>query len=240
MQDWQAMRRAGDEGRLKVRIMAYAAGVDEMEAIAGPGPTPWLYDDRLRLGGVKLYLDGALGSRGAWLKAPYSDERGNTGLPLLAPAQLRNLMSRAAMDDFQVATHAIGDAANAELLDAIEELSDTYTGDRRWRIEHAQSRQSGRYCPFRQVRHHRLDAARPSDLRQADGRSSLGDRPSGRRLCMAQYRQHRRAARFRFGRAGEVARPASWIWPSPSPARTLTDSPSAAGSRWKRYRGKER
>ena len=138
MQDWQTMRRAGDEGRLKVRIMAYAAGVDEMEAIAGPGPTPWLYDDRLRLGGVKLYLDGALGSRGAWLKAPYSDDRGNTGLPLLAPAQLRNLMSRAAMDGFQVATHAIGDAANAELLGAIEELSGTYSGDRRWRIEHAQ------------------------------------------------------------------------------------------------------
>ena len=138
MEDWQTMRRAGDSGRLKLRIMAYAAGVDAMEAIAGPGPTPWLYDDRLRLGGVKLYLDGALGSRGAWLKAPYADDHDNTGLPLLGPAQLRNLMSRAAMDGFQVATHAIGDAANAELLGAIEELSETYTGDRRWRIEHAQ------------------------------------------------------------------------------------------------------
>ena len=42
------------------------------------------------------------------------------------------------MDNFQVAVHAIGDAANAELLSAIEELSDTYKGDRRWRIEHAQ------------------------------------------------------------------------------------------------------
>jgi predicted amidohydrolase YtcJ len=59
-------------------------------------------------------------------------------LPLLTPAQLRNLMSRAAMAGFQSAVHAIGDAANADVLTAIEELSETYKGDRRWRIEHAQ------------------------------------------------------------------------------------------------------
>jgi hypothetical protein len=47
-------------------------------------------------------------------------------------------MSRAAMDNFQVAVHAIGDAANAQVLEAIEELADTYQGDRRWRVEHAQ------------------------------------------------------------------------------------------------------
>ncbi|MCB2067953.1 MAG: amidohydrolase family protein, partial [Erythrobacter sp.] len=52
--------------------------------------------------------------------------------------QLRNLMSRAALDNFQVAIHAIGDAANAEALNAIDELSTDYSGDRRWRIEHAQ------------------------------------------------------------------------------------------------------
>ncbi|PZU56935.1 MAG: metal-dependent hydrolase [Sphingobium sp.] len=138
MDDWQTFRRAGDAGTLRVRIMAYAKGIETMVAIAGPAPTPWLYDDRLRLGGVKLVLDGALGSRGAWLKADYSDAPGQRGLPLLTGAQLRNMMSRAAMDKFQVAVHAIGDAANAELLDAIAELSQTYTGDRRWRIEHAQ------------------------------------------------------------------------------------------------------
>ncbi|MHA6334400.1 amidohydrolase [Qipengyuania sp. CAU 1752] len=138
LDDWQAFRRAGDRGSLKLRIMAYAAGVEAMEKIAGPGPTPWLYDDKLRLNGVKLYLDGALGSRGAWLKRPYSDDAGNTGLPILRPDQLRNMMSRAAMDNFQIAVHAIGDAANDEVLSAIEELAATYEGDRRWRIEHAQ------------------------------------------------------------------------------------------------------
>ncbi|UIP08234.1 amidohydrolase [Erythrobacter sp. SDW2] len=138
MEDWQAFRRAGDAGTLDMRIMSYAAGTDAMELIGGPGPSPWLYDDKLRLNGVKLYLDGALGSRGAWLKRPYHDDPGNIGLPLLTSDQLRNLMSRAAMDNFQIAVHAIGDAANGELLAAIGELAETYKGDRRWRIEHAQ------------------------------------------------------------------------------------------------------
>ena len=138
LDDWQSFRRAGDSGRLKIRIMSYAAGVDAMATIAGPTPTPWLYDDKLRMNGVKLYLDGALGSRGAWLKSPYSDAKNLIGLPMLNGAQLRNSMSRAAMDGFQVAVHAIGDRANAELLSAIEELSETYTGDQRWRIEHVQ------------------------------------------------------------------------------------------------------
>ena len=62
--------------------MSYAGVSDPMELIGGPGPTPWLYDDRLRLNGVKLYVDGALGSRGAWLKQPYADDAGNSGLPL--------------------------------------------------------------------------------------------------------------------------------------------------------------
>lgn len=138
IEDWQAFRRAGDAGRLNVRIIGYGAGTEQMTLIAGSGPTPWLYNDRLRLVGVKLYLDGALGSRGAWLKAPYSDAPGQRGLPLLTPSQLRNQVVRASMDGFQIAVHAIGDAANAELLSAIEEVAPSYPGDRRWRIEHAQ------------------------------------------------------------------------------------------------------
>ncbi|MGL5838372.1 MAG: amidohydrolase [Sphingorhabdus sp.] len=136
--DWQSYRRAGDDGWLSVRIFGYAGGIDNMIAIAGPRPTPWLYGDKLRLGGVKLYLDGALGSRGAWLKKPYADAPGQTGLPLLQPAEVRNLMVRASMDGFQTAVHAIGDAANAEAIGAVEDLAQTYPGDRRWRIEHAQ------------------------------------------------------------------------------------------------------
>ncbi|WP_395616011.1 amidohydrolase [Sphingorhabdus sp.] len=138
MDDWQSYRRAGDAGWLTVRIFAYAAGINNMVAIAGPRPSPWLYNDKLRLGGVKLYLDGALGSRGAWLKKPYADAAGQTGLQFMASAEIRNLMVRASMDGFQTAVHAIGDAANAEVISAIEELSETYKGDQRWRIEHVQ------------------------------------------------------------------------------------------------------
>lgn len=138
MQDWQSYRRAGDKGQLKIRIISYAAEIDNMVAIAGPGPSPWLYDDHLKLAGVKLYVDGALGSRGASLKQPYADMPGESGLAMLTSAQLKNKMSRAAMDGFQTAVHAIGDKANDEVLSAIEELRETYKGDRRWRVEHAQ------------------------------------------------------------------------------------------------------
>ena len=138
IEDWQTYRRAGDTGRLNIRIMSYASGTDQMALIGGPGPTPWLYDDKLRLNGVKLYVDGALGSRGASLKAPYADAPGTKGLRITSDTQLKNLMSRAALDHFQIAVHAIGDEANAVVLSAIEDLSLTYTGDRRWRIEHAQ------------------------------------------------------------------------------------------------------
>lgn len=136
--DWMTIRRAGDAGWLQIRVMSYADSIESMLLIGGPGPTQWLYDDRLRLNGVKLYLDGALGSRGALLKADYEDDHGNRGLPLLSGTQLRNMMSRASLDNFQVAVHAIGDAANADALNAIDELAADYTGDRRWRIEHAQ------------------------------------------------------------------------------------------------------
>lgn len=138
MQDWQSFRRAGDAGQLKIRIISYAAGIDNMIAIAGPSPSPWLYDDHLKLAGVKLYIDGALGSRGALLKQPYADKPDESGLAMLTSAQLKNKMSRAAMDGFQTAVHAIGDKANDEILSAIEELQATYKGDRRWRVEHAQ------------------------------------------------------------------------------------------------------
>ncbi|MFM5917838.1 MAG: amidohydrolase [Novosphingobium sp.] len=138
IEDWQTYRRAGDTGRLRMRVIAYAHGVDNMILIGGTGPTPWLYDDRLRLSGVKLYADGALGSRGASLKAPYSDAAGTKGLRVTGDTALKNMMSRAALDHFQVAVHAIGDEANAAVLGAIEDLAPTYPGDRRWRIEHAQ------------------------------------------------------------------------------------------------------
>ena len=135
---WAAMRRAGDSGRLKVRIMSYAFGIESMNRLVPNGPTPWLYAGRLHMGGVKLYADGALGSRGAWLKADYSDRPGTRGLPLLDPPTLNAAVAKATARGLQVATHAIGDAANAMVIDAYEQANRAHPGDRRWRIEHAQ------------------------------------------------------------------------------------------------------
>ena len=179
-EDWAVMRRAGDAGRLNLRILSYSSGVEPLLAIAGTKPTPWLYDSRLRMVGVKLYSDGALGSRGAWLKQDYRDKPGERGLAFLSDATLKNLMSRAAMDGFQVAVHAIGDAANAQLLEAVEELADTYEGDRRWRIEHAQIVDPADLPRF--SRHGIIASMQPvhqtSDWRMAEARMGL-DRLGG-------------------------------------------------------------
>ncbi|MBV1689159.1 amidohydrolase family protein [Novosphingobium sp. G106] len=139
IEDWQTYRRAGDLGTLNLRIMAYAEGVDAMILIGGPGQTPWLYDDRLRLNGVRLTLDGPLLSRGAALKVPYADAPTSKVTLRLNDTQLRNLMSRAAMDHFQVAIDASGDRASNTVLGALDEMADTYKGDRRWRIEQAEA-----------------------------------------------------------------------------------------------------
>ena len=88
---------------------------------------------------VKLYMDGALGSRGAALKADYSDDPGNRGLLLTAPEELRRLVAKAKGCGVQVATHAIGDRGTRIVLDTYAQvLGKAGGGDRRWRVEHAQ------------------------------------------------------------------------------------------------------
>jgi len=138
VEDWATFRRAGEAGSLNIRIMSYAADLGPMRAIAATGPTAWLYGDRLRMGGVKIYGDGALGSRGAWLKRPYADKPDTSGLRFLTDEELRTKVDEAAKLGIQPAVHAIGDAANAQAISAFEQLGRRYPGDRRWRIEHFQ------------------------------------------------------------------------------------------------------
>ena len=135
---WAAMNRAGVAGTLKVRIMSYASGIPGMKAINGGKPSGWLYDGRLRVAGVKLYADGALGSRGAWLKAPYSDKPETRGLRFMTDAEMLAKANEAAANGYQVATHAIGDAANAQVIGTYEQLTKRFGAARRWRIEHLQ------------------------------------------------------------------------------------------------------
>jgi predicted amidohydrolase YtcJ len=134
--DWEAFRRAAEAGRLNVRLMTYLLGVQSMTAV--PHPTGWLYGDRLRAVGIKFFADGALGSRGAWLKQPYADKPDSRGLQFHSDAEILMLTDQAAAAGFQIATHAIGDAANAQIIATYEQLSRKYGRDRRWRIEHFQ------------------------------------------------------------------------------------------------------
>ena len=155
---------------------------------------------------MKLYLDGALGSRGAWLKQPYADDADNRGLPLMDETRLRNTMSLAAMNRFQLAIHAIGDKANAEVLGAIAELAPSYDGDRRWRVEHAQVLAPSDIALIGQ--HGTIASMQPvhqtSDRLMAEAR--LGEVRAGRYLCLAHHRRYGRAAGVRFGRAGRIGR----------------------------------
>ena len=134
---WQAMRRAGKAGRLNVRIMSYGSGLEGAKAISPNGPTAWQFGDRLRLEGVKFYGDGALGSRGAWLKRPYADKPDTVGLRFHTDPEYRAMVTEAASLGYQIATHAIGDAADQQVIGTYIALG-AAQGDKRWRIEHAQ------------------------------------------------------------------------------------------------------
>lgn len=110
--DWQAYRRAGDRGALRLRIIGYADGIENMVTIAGAAPSPWLYADRLRLVGVHLPVE-----QGADI------------------TRLGNQASRAAMDGFQVALTPDSDAAVQKAVNVKREMAESYPGDRRWRTE---------------------------------------------------------------------------------------------------------
>ena len=126
----------------KLTLRSYVMISDDSADIAyffKLGPRSALYDGRLWVRTIKLYADGALGSRGAALLDPYSDEPGNVGLLVSPPEHIRAVSVAALKHGFQVATHAIGDRGNRLTLDAYEAaLKEVPTADHRFRIEHAQ------------------------------------------------------------------------------------------------------
>jgi predicted amidohydrolase YtcJ len=124
-------------GKLKMRVYAMASGGEaELTQLmqrppAAPGPM-------FTLAGIKLYADGALGSRGAALLTPYSDDPKNSGLELMPEAAIQRLAGLALEHGWQVAVHAIGDRANRQVLDAFEHAGCKAGRDVRFRVEHAQ------------------------------------------------------------------------------------------------------
>ncbi len=109
-------------------------------AFVGRRPQEPATGSRFELRAVKLFIDGAMGSRGALLFEPYSDDPGNSGLLLIDPKLLEAIVTTALRNGWQVCTHAIGDKGNALVLDAYAAARKLVpeTRDPRLRIEHAQ------------------------------------------------------------------------------------------------------
>ncbi len=138
-QTLRVYRKLADEGKLKIRIYAMYLGTDStLPDILKHGP---VMDHKgfFTMRSVKVYMDGALGSRGAALVQAYSDDPGNYGLTEMSQKDLENLTIASLSNGFQVCTHAIGDRANHVVLDAYEAaMKVANMSDPRLRIEHAQ------------------------------------------------------------------------------------------------------
>ena len=133
-------KRYADAGKLSARIYAMISGTGaEFDAISKGGPLLGYGNDFLTVRSVKLYADGALGSRGAALLAPYADAAGNRGLLFNSQDALTAMFGKALAGGYQVCVHAIGDQANRQALDSFAAAYQAHGGAQlRNRIEHAQ------------------------------------------------------------------------------------------------------
>lgn len=130
-----AFRKLIAEDKLPLRVYAMIGGAGGLwKEFLARGPETGEF---LTIRSIKLMADGALGSRGAAMKDPYSDEPANRGLLILTSAEIERVARQAVERGFQVNTHAIGDRANREVLNAYAAALAGANG-RRFRIEHAQ------------------------------------------------------------------------------------------------------
>ncbi|HEV8394555.1 MAG TPA: amidohydrolase [Vicinamibacterales bacterium] len=137
-----ALRSAVDRGELRVRLWVMVQGrVAELSDALARYKAIGYGNDMLTVRAIKVYADGAMGSRGAWLLQPYADTPESVGLPRPDMATLPQVARLAIEQGYQLAVHAIGDRANREVLN-VYEAALTAAGrrgvDLRWRIEHAQ------------------------------------------------------------------------------------------------------
>jgi len=134
-------KKLAEQGKLNVRL--YVMLSESAAKLAESGSKYRMIDaanGHLTVRAIKRLMDGALGSRGAWLLEPYADMPTSTGLNTVAPAEMQDTVRFAIENGFQVSTHAIGDRANRETLNVYEETFKAHPDkkDVRWRIEHAQ------------------------------------------------------------------------------------------------------
>lgn len=133
-------KKLADEGKLPLRIHVYIDGAGETwNKYLMKGKLVGYANNFVNVDGIKLFVDGAMGSRGALMTEPYHDDPKNIGLRLLSEDEIYNISKEALKKGLQVATHAIGDSGNFLVLNAYErafnEIKET---DHRYRIEHVQ------------------------------------------------------------------------------------------------------
>jgi predicted amidohydrolase YtcJ len=138
----QIYKKLIDEGKCPIRIYAAIDYPSETwKQYLQSGPIIGYKDGMLSVRAVKLYMDGALGSRGAAFFEEYTDDQGNRGLTMMSEKEMESVCRDALEKGFQVCTHAIGDRANSITLDVYEKIllkkSDSLKKNR-WRIEHVQ------------------------------------------------------------------------------------------------------
>ncbi len=137
---WALYKQFADQGKMTTRIYAMISGTGKnFKRLADDGPITSYGDDLLALRSIKVYADGALGSRGAALLEPYNDDPDNSGLLFLTEQELNNKIAEGIARNYQVNIHAIGDRANRIVLNAFENVKGLF-GEQglRHRIEHAQ------------------------------------------------------------------------------------------------------
>ena len=137
--DIEAQQMLNDSGDLKLRVYTMVSAQDEVLSDYWLARAPLIAkdDSRLTIRSFKAVMDGALGSRTAWLHAPYTDDPGTSGVQTFDEDRLIDIMKRSVKYGWQINTHAIGDKANTVVLDAIEAAQLT-PYDHRARIEHSQ------------------------------------------------------------------------------------------------------
>ncbi len=137
--DIEAQRALDASGDLKLRVYTMVSAQDEALTDYWLARPPVIADDdsRLTIRSFKAVMDGALGSRTAWLHQPYTDDPGTSGVQTFDENRLVNIMNRSNAHGWQINTHAIGDKANTVVLDAIDRATLTQR-DHRSRIEHSQ------------------------------------------------------------------------------------------------------
>ncbi len=140
VESWNIYKQFADQDSLTTRIYGMISGTEAtFDSLSNNGPVESYKNDLLSLQSVKIYADGALGSRGAAMIEPYSDDPDNRGLLFHSQEEMNQMVLKTMSSGFQTNVHAIGDQANRQVLNAFENAKDSL-GEQglRNRIEHAQ------------------------------------------------------------------------------------------------------